>query len=125
MTIKQSPKLIVIVFVAMFVVIAASSKWLSGLRFDLTENGLYTLSDGTKNILSELEQPVTIDFYFSEKATTQLPALRTYAQRVEELLQEYSNIAGDGYKSLEEDQDVSFDIGQGRKGDEAQNVRAL
>ncbi len=95
MTIKQSPKLIVIVFVAMFVVIAASSKWLSGLRFDLTENGLYTLSDGTKNILSELEQPVTIDFYFSEKATTQLPALRTYAQRVEELLQEYSNIAGD------------------------------
>ena len=37
----------------------------------------------------------------------------------------YSNIAGDGYKSLEEDQDVSFDIGQGRKGDEAQNVRAV
>ena len=37
----------------------------------------------------------------------------------------YSNIAGDGYKSLDEDQDVSFDIGQGRKGDEAQNVRAL
>jgi gliding motility-associatede transport system auxiliary component len=95
MTFKQSPKFLIVVFVAMFIAIAASSQWLSGFRFDLTENGLYTLSDGTHNILGELEQPVTIDFYFSEKATTQLPALRTYAKRVEELLQEYSNIAGD------------------------------
>ena len=34
----------------------------------------------------------------------------------------YSNIAGDGYKSLEEGQLVEFDVAPGRKGDEAQNV---
>lgn len=34
----------------------------------------------------------------------------------------YSNIAGDGYKSLEEGQVVEFEIGPGRKGDEALNV---
>lgn len=37
----------------------------------------------------------------------------------------YSNIAGDGYKSLDEGQQVEFDVAQGRKGEEAQNVRPL
>ena len=43
----------------------------------------------------------------------------------DDLFVHYSNIEGDGYKSLEEDQTVSYDVGQGRKGDEAQNVRGL
>jgi len=37
----------------------------------------------------------------------------------------YSNIAGDGYKSLEEGQAVQFEVGPGRKGDEALNVTAI
>lgn len=37
----------------------------------------------------------------------------------------FSNIAGDGYKSLDEGQNVEFDVGPGRKGDEAQNVRVI
>ena len=37
----------------------------------------------------------------------------------------YSNIQGAGYKSLDEGQRVEFDVAPGRKGEEAQNVRAI
>lgn len=35
----------------------------------------------------------------------------------------YSNIQGSGYRTLEEGQQVDFDVAPGRKGEEAQNVR--
>jgi cold shock protein len=37
----------------------------------------------------------------------------------------FSNIQGEGYKSLDEGQRVEFDIAPGRKGDEAQKVRVI
>jgi CspA family cold shock protein len=43
----------------------------------------------------------------------------------EDVFVHFSNIEGDGFKNLEEGQTVEFEIGEGRKGDEAQNVRAV
>lgn len=37
----------------------------------------------------------------------------------------YSEIQGSGYRSLEENQRVEFEVGQGTKGPQAQNVRPL
>lgn len=43
----------------------------------------------------------------------------------EDVFVHFSNIQGSGYRSLDEGQAVEFDVGPGRKGDEAQNVRAI
>jgi cold shock protein len=45
--------------------------------------------------------------------------------RGDDVFVHYSNITGQGYKSLEEGQTVEFDVAPGRKGEEAQNVRVV
>ncbi len=60
-----------------------------GVRLDLTESQLFTISEGTRNILSDIDEPVNLYFFFSDKATEDVPFLRTYARRVRELLQEF------------------------------------
>ena len=58
-------------------------------RLDLTEDNLYTLSQGTENIIDGLQEPVTLRFYFSEKLASSVPALMNYGRQVRELLEEY------------------------------------
>jgi ABC-type uncharacterized transport system involved in gliding motility auxiliary subunit len=58
-------------------------------RFDATAEKIYTLSPGTKALLRHIEEPVTIDYYFSE-ATAGLPiSYKNYANRVREMLRQY------------------------------------
>ncbi len=67
---------------------------LRSARVDLTEQRLYTLSEGTENILQSLDEPVTLRFYLSRKLAVELPGIQGYANRVLELLQEYEQAAG-------------------------------
>lgn len=64
-----------------------------GWRFDLTEYKTYTLSEGTKNILEELETPVTIRYYVTDDSKVMGPSERARARRVEDLLRELSHAA--------------------------------
>ena len=58
-------------------------------RVDLTAEKAYTLSPGTRAILAKLDTPVQIRFYCTQRATTMPVTLKTYAQRVDDLLDEY------------------------------------
>ena len=62
-------------------------------RSDLTENKLYTLSNGTKKILNKLDTDVVIRFYFSKDNASVPVPLRTYAQEVQDLLEEYQQFS--------------------------------
>jgi len=62
-------------------------------RIDLTQNKLFTLSKGTINILNNLEEPVQLDFYFSQKAMNDFPLLANYGIRVRDMLEELTTHA--------------------------------
>lgn len=80
--------------VLLVAVILVSNALFRGARLDLTQNHLYTLSSGTRKILASIDEPVHLYLYYSDKGTQNLPALRTYAQRVREMLEEMSARAG-------------------------------
>ncbi len=90
----------------------------SHLRIDLTEDGLYSLSDGTRNIVANLERPVELMFFYSDGATEDIPQIRSFATRVQELLREIE-IASSGNLRLSmidpepfsEDEDVATQFG--------------
>src|SRR5579872_4736441 len=66
------------------------------LRMDLTQDKAYTLSEGTRTILKKLDTPVKIRFYCtqSQTATPDTVYYKSYAREVEDLLQEYKQVAG-------------------------------
>ncbi len=64
------------------------------LRFDLTQENIYTLSDGTKEILQKIEDPVTVDFYNSRSLGDLPPWFKTFADRVEQMLEQYERASG-------------------------------
>ena len=70
-------------------VIAAQAKQ----RVDLTAERAYTLSAGTRAILSKIDTPVQIRFYCTRAGNAMPAPLKSYAQRVEDLLSEYRQIA--------------------------------
>lgn len=79
---------LVVLLFAFIAAVIASNTLLGGIRLDLTENKLYTLSDGTKSLLSGLSDPINLYFFFSEQSAEDIQLLRDYANRVSEMLEE-------------------------------------
>jgi ABC-type uncharacterized transport system involved in gliding motility auxiliary subunit len=77
--------------IALFAILVAANFIVSAFnaRVDLTKGHVYTLSPGTKAILQKLEAPVRIRFYYTQGSNAVPVGLKTFAQRVEDLLAEY------------------------------------
>jgi ABC-type uncharacterized transport system involved in gliding motility auxiliary subunit len=98
-----------------------SNETLTSSRLDVTANRLYTLSDGTRGVLSKIDEPITLRLYFSARQFAGVPQYLNYGKRVRDLLEEYVAEA-DGKLKLEviepepfseaEDQAVGYGIEQ-------------
>ncbi len=74
-----------LILVAGAVLLNALPAW----RLDLTEDKLYTLGGGSKQLVSQLDKPIVLTLYFSKSLAGDLPQLNDYAQRIQDLLYEY------------------------------------
>lgn len=87
-TILSIPGLILII-VIFFLVNFLSASLFQNTIIDLTEEKLFSLSKGTKQILGSLESPLTLKYYYSATEMVSVPFLKSYAERISDLLKEY------------------------------------
>lgn len=112
-------------------VIISESGLFSRLRLDLTDNSMFTLSQGSRNIVNNIDEQVHLRLFFSQQAAQDLPMLRTYFQRVKDFLEELSRFGGEKIKvsiidpvsfSEEEDQASQFGLQALPVGEGGENV---
>ena len=89
--------LIVLFLILIFVNIIVSY---ANIRWDATEDNTYSLSEGTKNILSSMTAPVTIKLFYSQSNPDVPVNVKVYAKQVKDFLSEYTH-AGKGQIKLE------------------------
>jgi len=82
--------------IALFLILVAANYLVSfqPVKLDLTEGRVQTLSEGTKKLLRGLESPVKVKLYISRGDQAMPVALRSFAQRVEDLAREFKSFAG-------------------------------
>ena len=88
-------------------------------QLDLTQDKLFTLSDGTKEILRTIDEPLTFRFYYSSKFGEISPLHGNYSKRVQEMLEQIALVSDGKVKvninnpepfSIEEDEAVKMGI---------------
>jgi ABC-type uncharacterized transport system involved in gliding motility auxiliary subunit len=77
--------LLAVLFVALVILTTFAFR---GWRVDLTQSRLYSIAPGTQHILGNLQEPIHLYFFFSDQPSAAVPAIRSYGQRVRELLEE-------------------------------------
>jgi ABC-type uncharacterized transport system involved in gliding motility auxiliary subunit len=66
---------------------------LANVQFDLTQGKIYTLSPGTKQVLRDLKEPVTLRLFYSRELGSTVPTYGSYADHVREMLRDYASLS--------------------------------
>jgi ABC-type uncharacterized transport system involved in gliding motility auxiliary subunit len=120
---KSRRSILIATLVVSFVFLAAlnalSNVSVRGVAFDLTQEKTFTLSEGTLKTLREMQEPVTLRFFYSTKLGETVPTYGAYAARVRALLERYAALANGKIKleilnpasfSEDEDRAVAFGV---------------
>ncbi|MSO85382.1 MAG: ABC transporter [Rhodospirillales bacterium] len=87
--------LAVLAAAGLFLAVNIAAAWgLHGWRVDFTADRLHTLSQGTRNTLAALTEPVTLKLFFSAKLSDQIPQFKAYGARVREVVLTYAARSG-------------------------------
>ena len=85
---------LVLLGLAFVAAVTVNNTLLTGLRIDLTQDNLYTVSPGTRNVLASIVEPINVYLFFSDSESADIAPLRNYAARVREMLEELEDAAG-------------------------------
>lgn len=108
--------LAVILFIAVNVLAGTTLK---SSRFDLTDEGLYTLSDGTREVLGDIDEPLTFRLFVSRALAEAAPVYGDFIKRVSELLEHYADLSDGKIRlqvinpepySVQEDEAVAYGL---------------
>lgn len=123
MTIRKRKALIPFLFAAGAVLLISvtviARTVTGGVKLDMTEENLYSLSDGTEKVMEKLQEPITARFFYNPELLNGIPVLHAYAERVKTLLNVYEKLSDGKFKlevidpepfSREEDDAVAFGI---------------
>ena len=108
--------LAIVLFVALNIF---SNVTFTAARLDLTEDAMFTVTDGTREVLASIDEPVVLRLFVSDVLEERAPGLGNYADRVRELLAHYENLAQGRIRlelyrpepfSIEEDRALAFGL---------------
>ena len=84
----------VVAAIFLFFVNIWSSLGIQTAQLDLTENNLYTLSQGSKDVIKTIDEPIIFRLYYSPSFGEISPPHGNYFKRVRELLEQFSAVSG-------------------------------
>lgn len=83
----------ILLFVSFLGFNLGAERFLSGISIDLTQDRIFTLSPATKKTITETQDKIYFDFYYSKHAANDNPPLRIYGQRVRDVLKSYARLS--------------------------------